>query len=195
MDRKKLSRLLTVWWLLLALLGLNVGGTFLDLGAFNLALSLLIAGLQAVLIVAFFMYLRNAAPVIRLVAAAGFVWLFLMLGLVLSDYRTRPEDITLGRMLPESAWAAEAGTGETGARVYQVVCSACHGSGLLGAPRFGDRAAWQPHAEHGREVLVEHAVNGYKAMPPKGGHPELSADEVRQAVDYMLRHSGIDLTQ
>jgi cytochrome c oxidase subunit 4 len=220
---------LGLWLVLLVLLALNIGGSFLDLGAFNPALTLAIAGIQAFLIVGFFMHMRAAAPVPRIAAAAGFVWLLIMMGLTLSDYRTRSEDIALGRMLPEPSWesppsgavptplsasrdyrpeppaprperpatvqAAGAAAGSAdGEQVFRRVCSACHGQGLLGAPKVGDKAAWQPHAEHGMEMLVSHALNGYGAMPPKGGHPELSEQEVREAVEYMLRASGIELS-
>lgn len=225
MDNNTLPRHIGLWLGLLFLLGLNIAGSFLNLGAFNPALALAIAGIQAFLIVSFFMYLRTAAPVPRIAAAAGFVWLLIMMSLTLSDYRTRPEDIALGRLLPEPAWesppqgavptplsahrnyrpeppprpaprAAAGATGsgpENGEQVFQRVCSACHGQGLLGAPKVGDQAAWQPHAAHGMEMMVAHAVNGYGAMPPKGGHPELSEEEIRKAIGYMLKASGIDL--
>jgi caa(3)-type oxidase subunit IV len=224
---ERLRHHLGLWLLLLFLLGLNIGCSFLNLGAFNPVLTVLIPGIQAFLIVSFFMYMREAAPVPRIVAAAGFVWLLIMLGLVLGDYRTRPEDIALGRLLPEPVWEAPAqgampeplaatlgyrpppppssrparletagamaATADNGQRVYETVCSACHGQGLMGAPRLGDKAAWQPHAEHGMAKLVSNAVNGYGAMPPKGGHPELSEAEIRDAIVHMLRDSGIDL--
>lgn len=220
---EQLRHHLGIWLLLLLLLGLNIAGSFANLGGLNPALTLLIAGIQAFLIVGFFMHLRTAAPVPRIVAAAGFVWLLIMMSLTLSDYRTRPEDIALGRLLPEPAWEsppqgaaptplsahrnyrpeppprsamaqAAAGSGPVdGEQVFQRVCSACHGQGLLGAPKVGDQAAWRPHAAHGMEMLVSHAVNGYGAMPPKGGHPELSEEEIRKAIVYMLKASGIDL--
>jgi cytochrome c oxidase subunit 4 len=226
---EKIRHHLGLWLVLLVLLGLNVAGSFVNLGSFNPALTLAIAGIQAFLIVSFFMYMRAAAPVPRIVAATGFVWLLIMMGLTLSDYRTRPEDIALGRMLPEPAWesppqgavptplsagrdyrpeppaprpakpamaqaAAAAGSSPaSGEQVFQKVCSACHGQGLLGAPKVGDKAAWQPHAAHGMEMLVSHALNGYGAMPPKGGHPELSEQDIRNAIGYMLGASGITL--
>jgi caa(3)-type oxidase subunit IV len=225
LDNENMPRHIGLWLLLLLLLGLNIGGSFLDLGAFNPALTLLIAGIQAFLIVSFSMYMQAAAPVPRITAAAGFVWRLILMGVTSSDYRTRPEDIALGRLLPEPAWESpphgampnpldaapeyrpqpplpsrparlEAGGAATaiadnGQRVYQAVCSACHGGGLMGAPQVGDKAAWQPHAEHGMDVLVSHALNGYGAVPPKGGLPELTEQDVRNAIGYMLRETGI----
>ena len=76
-----------------------------------------------------------------------------------------------------------------GSQVYQTVCVACHGSGLVGAPKLGDRAAWKPRLAQGLAALHEHAVKGIRAMPPKGGNASLSDGDVRAAVDYMVSQS------
>lgn len=87
---------------------------------------------------------------------------------------------------------ALAGSGEgfalTGQEVYDNVCSGCHRVGLLGSPKFGDKAAWGPRIEQGVEVLMSHALNGKNIMPPRGGckPEECSDDEIRSAVQYML---------
>lgn len=83
---------------------------------------------------------------------------------------------------------------ENGEQVYKAACTACHAAavaGALGAPAFGDAAAWRPRAAKGKPTLYEHAINGFKdkspvGMPAKGGHTYLSDDLVKQAVDYML---------
>jgi cytochrome c oxidase subunit 4 len=106
MVEASLRRHLGIGLALLALLFLNLGLAFLDLGALNPVLALLIPAGQAFLIGVYFMGLREEALVPRLVAAAGFFWLLLMLGLVASDYWTRTEDQALGRLVPESAWEA-----------------------------------------------------------------------------------------
>lgn len=78
----------------------------------------------------------------------------------------------------------------TAPQVYNEACIACHGSGIAGAPVFGDAAAWGPRIEQGMEVLKEHAINGYTGstghMPPKGGRMDLSDEEVGAAVEYMV---------
>lgn len=71
--------------------------------------------------------------------------------------------------------------------VYEKVCSSCHAAGVLGAPKYGDKAAWAPRAKEGLATLVDHAVNGYKAMPPKGGDASLTKQEVQNDVEYMLK--------
>lgn len=84
-------------------------------------------------------------------------------------------------------------TGSTphpGQQVYARACVACHGAGLVGAPKLGDRAAWAPRIARGRAELVAHATGGFRGatgvMPPKGGHAYLKEDEVAAAVDFMV---------
>ena len=77
-----------------------------------------------------------------------------------------------------------------GQQVYQTTCVACHGAGIAGAPKLGDKSQWAKHIAKGRDTLYASAVNGVQgstgAMPPKGGNPALSDAEVRAAVDYMV---------
>lgn len=61
---------------------------------------------------------------------------------------------------------------------------ACHGSGVLGAPKFGDKAAWADRIKQGTTVLHKNAIAGIRGMPPKGGSTA-TEDEVKAAVDYM----------
>ena len=75
---------------------------------------------------------------------------------------------------------------QTGEAVYAAACSACHAAGIAGAPRTGDIAAWAPRFD----LLVKHAVEGFKAMPAKGGNPNLDAIEVARAVAFMGNKSG-----
>ena len=63
---------------------------------------------------------------------------------------------------------------------------ACHATGVAGAPKAGDKAAWASHLSHGMDQLYTHAIKGFKAMPPKGGNVSLSDAEVKAAVDYMV---------
>ena len=74
----------------------------------------------------------------------------------------------------------------TGEQVYGQVCKACHESGALGSPKFGDKAAWAPHLMHGIADLYHSALNGKGAMPPKGGNASLSEAQVKAGVDYMV---------
>ncbi|MBL79043.1 MAG: cytochrome c, class I [Nitrosomonadaceae bacterium] len=70
--------------------------------------------------------------------------------------------------------------------IYSSSCSACHTSGAAGAPKLGDKQAWEPRVESGIEVLYNSAINGKKAMPPKGGNSSLSNEDVKAVVDYMV---------
>jgi cytochrome c5 len=76
-----------------------------------------------------------------------------------------------------------------GSKVYQTACVTCHGAGLMGAPKLGDKAAWKPRLAQGLSTLQEHAIKGIRAMPAKGANPSLSDPEVSAAVDYMLSQS------
>lgn len=77
----------------------------------------------------------------------------------------------------------------TGEQVFNTVCAACHGTGLPGIPKVGDAAAWAPRITQGIDVLFEHALKGFKAMPARGGSGNLSDDNVKDAVKYMVEKS------
>ena len=81
------------------------------------------------------------------------------------------------------ASAADLAKGE---KIYAGTCLACHGAGVLGAPKFGDKAAWAPRIATGKETLYTNALNGFKMMPARGGNAALKDDEIKAAVDYML---------
>lgn len=74
----------------------------------------------------------------------------------------------------------------SGADAYQLACAQCHDEGLEGAPKIGDQEAWAGRSWLWEAVLFEHAKKGYKAMPAKGGHEELSDQIVEMAAEYML---------
>jgi len=74
----------------------------------------------------------------------------------------------------------------SGEQVVRTQCVKCHGTGVDGAPRIGDRAAWISRMEYGINALVRSAINGHGGMPPRGGMAQLSAAEIRSAIVYML---------
>jgi cytochrome c5 len=78
---------------------------------------------------------------------------------------------------------------QQGQQVYQSACLACHATGAAGAPKLGDNAAWAPRIEKGPEILVDHALNGFNAMPAKGGRMDLSDTAVENASAYMVSKS------
>jgi cytochrome c5 len=77
-----------------------------------------------------------------------------------------------------------------GTELYEVACKACHGLGVAGAPRSGDRAAWGPRVAKGKALLYEHALKGFTGtagvMPPKGGRTDISDDLIKAAVDHLI---------
>jgi cytochrome c5 len=77
-----------------------------------------------------------------------------------------------------------------GKQVYQTSCAVCHAAGVAGAPKPGDTAAWGPRVAQGYATLYSHALNGIRAMPPKGGNPGLSEADLANAVGYMFTESG-----
>ncbi len=72
-----------------------------------------------------------------------------------------------------------------GKQIYDSVCVACHGAGIAGAPKAGDKAAWGPRIAKGKDSLYNSALHGKNAMPPKGGSTAPDAD-IKAAVDYMV---------
>jgi cytochrome c5 len=79
---------------------------------------------------------------------------------------------------------------KTGEEVYRSVCMACHATGIAKAPKFGDRRDWARRIGEGRKKLVQVALKGEGAMPPRGGASDLSDIEVERAVVYMANAAG-----
>ena len=97
---------------------------------------------------------------------------------------------------PEPAAAPPATEGAAtpvrdGQQVYQATCVACHGAGVAGAPKVGDKGQWAAHIAKGTDTLYASAINGLTgtAMPAKGGNAALTDAEVKAAVDYMIAQS------
>ncbi len=76
-----------------------------------------------------------------------------------------------------------------GSAVYNAVCQTCHGAGLLGSPILGDAGAWGPRIAKGADTLYTHAIQGFNAMPAKGG-ADIPDEEVQNAVDYMISEAS-----
>ena len=73
-----------------------------------------------------------------------------------------------------------------GKGTYTSACFACHGTGAAGAPKLGDKGAWKARIAQGNDTLLDHAINGFKGMPAKGGNASLSDAAVKAAVKYMV---------
>ena len=92
--------------------------------------------------------------------------------------------VALPAIPPAAPKAAQAGA--SGKSTFDAVCTACHGTGVAGAPKVGDKTAWAPRVKSGNEALYASALHGKGTMPPKGGNPALSDADVKAAVDYMV---------
>jgi len=83
---------------------------------------------------------------------------------------------------------------KTGQQVFEAQCTTCHTAGLLGAPKFGDAAAWGPRVAKGYDALLTSALHGKGNMPAQGGG-DFSDFEVGRAVVYMANHGGGKLAE
>ncbi len=81
--------------------------------------------------------------------------------------------------------AADAGP-KSGADIYNASCVACHGSGVLGAPKLQDAGDWAPRMEKGFDTVWENAINGINAMPAMGTCGSCSNDDIKAAIEYMI---------
>lgn len=127
------------------------------------------------------------------------VGIVLLVQLVTSGQRADPGALTpesvAARLRPvahvefgSGGGAAGAG-GRSGEEVVKSTCATCHQAGLAGAPKIGDKAAWAPRLKQGYPALVQSALKGKNAMPPKGGNGSLSDAQVHAAVEYMVNQA------
>jgi cytochrome c5 len=100
--------------------------------------------------------------------------------------------VTDPSVLAKATAAAAPREALSGEQVYATVCSACHTGGLLGAPKADDKAAWasRKSAAGGLDGLVASALKGKNSMPARGGKADLSEDEVKAAITFILQKNG-----
>ena len=76
-----------------------------------------------------------------------------------------------------------------GSVIFGNLCTGCHTSGAGGAPTL-DASHWTSRIAQGKDTLYKHALEGFHGaagvMPPKGGNPALSEDQVKATVDWMI---------
>lgn len=80
----------------------------------------------------------------------------------------------------------------TAEEIVQKTCNACHGTGVMNAPKTGNGADWNPRIKKGIDTLVKNAINGIGMMPAKGANPALSDAEIKAAVEHMVKLAKAD---
>ena len=103
------------------------------------------------------------------------------------DKRTQP----VGKVKVKETVVATAGTSSEPRAAKQVVdtyCIACHGVGMPGAAKMGDKEAWAAKLEKGKEQVMANAIAGINAMPPRGLCMDCSDDELWSAIEYMANY-------
>lgn len=81
-----------------------------------------------------------------------------------------------------------ASAGKSGKEAYETICFTCHNVSIAQSPVLGDKAAWAPRIAQGKDALFKTVVSGKGAMPPRGAS-QLSDDELKAAIDYMISKS------
>jgi len=87
---------------------------------------------------------------------------------------------------------AAAAKERSGEQIVRAQCAKCHQTGVDGAPKIGDRAAWIPRMKQGLDVVVRSAINGHGGMPARGGMADLTDAEMRSAVVYMFNSGTVE---
>lgn len=90
---------------------------------------------------------------------------------------------------PMAAAPAATGGANKAKSIYDASCAACHGTGVAGAPKLGDKQAWAPRIKAGNATLYNSALKGKNAMPAKGGNTSLADADVKAVVDHMVGQS------
>jgi cytochrome c5 len=101
-----------------------------------------------------------------------------------------PEIIIEMQALPASPTTSHGPPSSVSQAIYESRCAACHDTGAAGAPKLGDAAAWKPRMAKTPAVLLQHVIEGYNLMPPKGGCFECSDTDLSLAMEYMLKKAG-----
>ena len=102
---------------------------------------------------------------------------------------TKPAPAPAAAAAKPAADSKSAAGSADGKAVYDKICFACHAQGLAGAPKLGDKAAWEPRIKQGMATLMQSVTQGKGAMPPKAGSPALTDAELRAGVEFMVSQS------
>ena len=148
-------------------------------------------------------FIKTPQQLITVVIAAfaiPIIGILLLVQLVIAERTADPAAMTpeniaariqpVGKVEFGGAGGGGAAAGQSGEQVVKSVCATCHQAGVAGAPKIGDKAAWGPRIKQGQAALVQSALKGKGAMPPKGGNASLADDDVARAVAFMANQAG-----
>ena len=90
--------------------------------------------------------------------------------------RDLPVEVTTGNVSPAE-------------KLYEANCALCHATDTMGAPPVGDHDAWAAVVAQGMDTVNSNAINGMGAMPAKGGNMDLTDDQVKDIVKFMVESS------
>jgi cytochrome c5 len=148
---------------------------------------------------------QQLITIVLLAFVVPIVGIVLMVQLVLNRPHADPAALTpeaigariqpVGKVEFGEPGGAAGGAPRSGEEIVKTVCGACHVSGVAGAPRIGDKAAWAPKIKEGLNRLLADAIKGITikgalVMPPRGGGADLSDYEVARAIVHMANQSG-----
>ena len=77
----------------------------------------------------------------------------------------------------------------SGEEIFRAYCRSCHTSRIIKAPNIGDRQAWKARIDQGTDILLEHVIDGYRGMPPRGTCSNCSEEELKKTIKYIVKHS------
>ena len=91
----------------------------------------------------------------------------------------------VARVEIQKAVAKTDGKPRSAEAIYNGICKACHETGVAGAPKTGDKAAWGLRIVTGTAAMLKSVIGGKNAMPPRAGDASLSDDELKAAVVFL----------
>jgi len=108
---------------------------------------------------------------------------------ILEESGVSADSVSTGADVNDNTEASNNDVAVNGGEVYSQRCSVCHGQGIAGAPKTGDKAAWAERLAKGSDTVYQNALNGINSMPPKGGCMDCSDEQIKAAVEYMVSSS------
>jgi len=147
-----------------------------------------------------------SSGLIGILVLAGMLYVLVAAGITGDRGKGQPEKL-VASIVPEDSldsagWAVEVSPAATpgsvpggagkdpGLAIYNKACMVCHDAGVVGAPRLGDKADWEPRMTQGLDRLLQVVIAGMGVMPPRGSCMDCGDEELRAAIRYMLAQAG-----